>query len=194
MTTGMTTYDGVILAGGSGRRCGGAAKPSLRIGSRRLIDAALEALAGAGTTVVVGAPLATRRAVVWAREDPQGGGPVAGLAAAVPLVSAASVVLLAADLPFVTAEAVEELVRARGEAPAALAIDDEGRDQPLLACYSLPALAACLPAEPRDAPLRALVAALALAGPLARISLAGEPPPWWDCDTDEELARARAHV
>ena len=110
------TFDAVVLAGGQGRRLGGVRKPALDIGGRRLLDIALDAVAGAETTVVVGAALPTARTGEWIQETPAGGGPVAALAAAMPLVRSATVVVLAADLPFITAAAVDALLRSRGDA------------------------------------------------------------------------------
>ncbi|NKI41053.1 DUF6457 domain-containing protein [Streptomyces physcomitrii] len=74
-------FDAVVLAGGGARRLGGADKPGLRVGGRRLLDRVLTACAAAERTVVVAAPRATVRPVRWTREEPPGSGPVAALAA-----------------------------------------------------------------------------------------------------------------
>ncbi|WP_263167868.1 DUF6457 domain-containing protein [Streptomyces sp. SCSIO ZS0520] len=74
-------FDAVILAGGGARRLGGADKPGLRVGGRRLLDRVLTACADAERTVVVAAPRPTVRPVHWTREEPPGSGPVAALAA-----------------------------------------------------------------------------------------------------------------
>lgn len=115
----MSGYDAVILAGGAARRLAGADKPGLLVGGVSLLDRVLGAVAGAGRIVVAGPTRPTRREVVWVREDPPGGGPVAGLAAALPRVRADVVVLLAADLPFVTAGLIERLVAEAGPAGVA---------------------------------------------------------------------------
>ena len=169
-------YDGVVLAGGAAKRLGGAEKPELMVGGRRLLDIAVEALSGAETTMAVGTAIPTTRPVGWVREQPPGGGPVAALAAALPMLTAPTVVALAAECA--------------GTA-AVLAVDADGRDQPLLAGYPLAALRAVLPAEPHGVSLRAVVSALEAAGPVRRVDLGGTPPVSWDCDTDADLQRAR---
>lgn len=177
------SYDGIIVAGGGARRLGGVSKPSIQLAGRRFIDAAVAALSGAGQVVVVG-PVLPLDGVAFTRESPAGGGPVAALAAGLALTGAPLVVVLAADLPFVTALAVEQLV---ASAPA-LAVDSAGRDQPLLAAYARGDLLAALPPTPADASLRSVTSALPR---LTRIALSGTPPPWFDCDTPEQLAEAR---
>lgn len=184
-------YDAVVLAGGQGRRLGGVAKPSIAIGGRRLLDIALDAVAGADLTIVVGAAVPTVRPVQWTREEPAGGGPVAALAATVPLLRSATVVVLAADLPFVTADAVEALRHGIGPAAAAIAVDESGRDQPLIGCYDVGRLRRTLPLEPQGTSMRSLLRDLAGAGPIERLSLGGDPPVTWDCDTDADVSRAR---
>jgi molybdopterin-guanine dinucleotide biosynthesis protein A len=185
------TFDAVVLAGGAGRRLGGLRKPAIMVGGRRLLDIALEALSGAERTIVVGAALPTARPVEWAREEPPGGGPVAALAAALPALQSATVVVLAADLPFITVDAVERLLAARGDGAAAIAIDDSGRDQPLVGCYDVARLRLALPADPYGASMRALLSELAIRRPLVRINLGGEPAFTLDCDTAADLTRAQ---
>jgi molybdopterin-guanine dinucleotide biosynthesis protein A len=114
-------YDAVVLAGGAARRLGGADKPGVRVGGRALLDRVLAACAGAATTVVVAAPRATARPVVWAREDPPGGGPLAALEAGLRHTTAEYVVVLSADLPFLEEETVRRLL-------ATLRTGDAARD------------------------------------------------------------------
>lgn len=148
----------------------GAHKPALVVGGRPLLVIARAALVGAVRTVVVG----PGGDVV---EDPPGSGPVAALRAGLTLVSAPIVVVLAADLPQVTAAAVEALVAA---APA-VAVDDAGRDQHLLAAYPAEALRAAATGSRMHPVTEALAP--------HRLSLPGEP--WRDVDTPAELAEAR---
>lgn len=185
------TYDGIVLAGGNARRMGGLDKPALMIGGRRLLDIAIDALDGASQTVVVGPTVPTERGVRWAREDPVGGGPVSALAAALPLLRSPLVVVVASDLPFVTAGAVDSLVRMMDDAIAAMAIDHNGRDQPLLACYDRRALATAIPSQPHEKSMRSLLDALGADGAVRRIDLGGEPPVTLDCDTADDLSHAR---
>ncbi|MGH2820743.1 MAG: molybdenum cofactor guanylyltransferase, partial [Actinomycetota bacterium] len=125
-------FDAVILSGGAAGRLGGADKAELEVGGVRLLDRVLGAVPEADRVIVVGPRGSLDRAVVWAREDPPGGGPVAALAAGVAHVRAGVVVVLAVDLPFVDRSLVATLREAVGDADGALARDDGGRDQPLL--------------------------------------------------------------
>jgi molybdopterin-guanine dinucleotide biosynthesis protein A len=164
------TWDAVVLAGGRGRRLGGLDKPGLLLDGRSLLDRALAATAGAPHRVVVGPRRPAAPGVRFVREVPRFGGPVAALAvglAALP-ADAALVTVLAADLPAVEA-ALPALLAATGGGAADgwIAVDPDGRDQPLLAVYRMPALRAALAtlAEERGldgAALRALVPRLAL--------------------------------
>jgi molybdopterin-guanine dinucleotide biosynthesis protein A len=142
-------------------------KTAIVVGGRTLLDIARAALAGAGRTVVVGAG----HEVV---EDPPGSGPVAAVRAGLALVSAPVVVLLAADLPWVTTAAVEALVAA---APA-VAVDGDGRDQHLLAAYPVDLLQAAV----GGSRMREVTETVAP----QRVLLPGEP--WRDCDTPADLA------
>ncbi len=96
------------------------------------------------------------------------------------------VAVLAGDLPFVRAVDVEVLRSSLGESGAAVAIDDTGRRQPLLAVYRASALRAALPCEVSGARLMAVLDRLHV----VEVPLTGTPPPWLDCDTAEDLGRA----
>jgi molybdopterin-guanine dinucleotide biosynthesis protein A len=185
------TFDAVVLAGGQGRRLGGVSKPALAIGGRRLLDIAVDAVAAADRTIVVGTDLPTYRPVERVTESPAGGGPVAAIAAALTLLRSTTVVVLAADLPFITPAAVDALVAGRTDAVAAIAVDQSGRDQPLLACYDAAALWDALPSDPQGASMRLLLETLAAAGRIERLTLGGDPPVTWDLDTAADLSRAQ---
>ncbi len=183
-------FDGIVLAGGEARRLGGIAKPEVTVGGRRLLDVALDALSGAATTIVVGPMMPSSHDVTWTREDPPGGGPVAALAAALALVEAPEVVVLAADLPFISAAAIDTLRIAKGDDPAAIAIDESGHDQPLIGCYDTVRLRAVCPDVPSGVPMRSLLAELEQAGAIHRLALSGARPATLDCDTPADLRRA----
>ncbi|MER6005521.1 NTP transferase domain-containing protein [Nonomuraea angiospora] len=108
---GQPAFDAVILAGGEARRLGGADKPGLTVGGRSLVEHVVTAVAGARTTIVVG-PERPIPGVVFVREDPPRSGPVPALAAGLNGVTAPWVVLLAGDLPFITAPHVTALLNA----------------------------------------------------------------------------------
>jgi molybdopterin-guanine dinucleotide biosynthesis protein A len=100
------------------------------------LDRVLKALGGAGQMVVVGVPRRLSGAgvdVTWAREDPPGGGPAAGVAAAAPLLREPWVVVLAGDLPLVDAATVHRLLAAASRDPydGAVLVDAGGRRQHL---------------------------------------------------------------
>lgn len=184
-----TVFDAVVLSGGSSRRMGGQAKVGLTVGGRPLLARVTGALAGAARVVIVGDATFASRADVVTREDPPGGGPVAAVGAGLAHVRSGVTVLLAGDLPFVTARAVETLVGALGHGDVVLAVDDAGRDQLLCAAWrtsALRAVVATLPAV-SGAPMRALTDGVAV----RRLQPPGDPPPWSDCDTADELAEAR---
>lgn len=199
----MTTADGtdasaapaaIILAGGRAARLDGAAKPLLEIGGRTLLDRAVAAVAGCDPIIIVGPPASVRSEVVWTRETPEFGGPVAGiaagLAAGLASTESAEVFVLAADLP--NAEGAVALLRrhpplASGEDGICLS-DDSGRMQWLIGLYRTDALRGAVDALPdggRDASIRSLLSGLAIialpAGDLAT-----------DVDTWDDLERARA--
>ncbi|MDC2957333.1 NTP transferase domain-containing protein [Streptomyces gilvifuscus] len=190
-----TAYDAVVLAGGAARRLGGADKPGVRVGGRALLDRVLTACADARTTVVVADPRPTPRPVLWAREDPPGGGPLAALDAGLRHTSAEQVVVLSADLPFLGAPTVRRLLSAlrAGTADGALLTDADGRDQPLVAAYRRPALHRGLSGLTEEhsgltgLPLRRLTAGL----DLTRVP---DPVASFDCDTWDDIATARARI
>ncbi|MEZ7001931.1 NTP transferase domain-containing protein [Streptomyces sp. AD55] len=193
--TAAVAYDAVVLAGGAARRLGGADKPGLRVGGRALLDRVLAAAAGANTTVVVAGPRPTARPVVWAREDPPGGGPLAAFAAGLRHTTAAHVLVVSADLPFLDAAVVGRLLAelAAGPADAVLLTDAEGRDQPLVAAYRAGAVRRVLAglADERGGlaglPLRRLTAQL-------HLSRVPDAVASFDCDTWDDIATARARI
>jgi molybdopterin-guanine dinucleotide biosynthesis protein A len=141
-------FDAVILAGGAGRRLGGVDKALIEVDGVTLLDRALSATNAAGRTVVVG----PRRAggadsVTWCREDPPGGGPVAGLATGLLHVSAEVVVVLAVDQPWIAGAvpALRASLAARNHdrpdaVDAAVLIDADGRRNYLAAAWRRVAL------------------------------------------------------
>ena len=149
----------------------------------------LDAVAGAARRVVVGPPQAVPDGVVLIREQPPGGGPVAALRAGLTEVSSDVVVLLAGDLPFLTAELVSELLH-RLTGDGVLVVDDTGRDQLLLGAWRTAALRTAVSGSGGPTSLRKVFAPLAVRR-LRPTVRPGAPPPWMDCDTPGDLARAR---
>ncbi len=184
-------YDAVVLAGGTARRLHGADKPGLVVGGIPMLDRVLLATVGAMRTVVVGPPRDTVRPVVWTREDPPGGGPVAALAAGLAQVTADRVLVLAADLPFLDQDTVAALTAALPADLDGAVLVDGSQPQWLGGAWRTDVLRLALRgvvvegARMRDVlgPLRAL-----------RVGSQRSPAPWSDVDTEGDLASARARA
>lgn len=191
MTVRPMVHDALVLAGGAARRLDGADKPALRVGGRTLLDRVLAACPDAAATVVVGPERPTERGGLrWCREEPPGGGPVAGVAAGLAEVTAEVVLLLAADLPFLDRAAVARLLDGLSGHDGALLVDADGRDQPLAGAYRTAALRARLDelGPPAGLPLRRLL------GPLRLHRLPDPDATALDCDTWDDLARAERRL
>jgi molybdopterin-guanine dinucleotide biosynthesis protein A len=206
----------IVVAGGAARRLGGVLKPAVPVAGVRMLDRVLAAVSPAARAVVVGPPeLSVPAYATRTREDPPGGGPVAalvaGLAAATgPLPAGAGrgvrgirdercriheVVLLAADLVLLDGAAIGALLaalRADDRADGVVYVDVDGRRQWLCSAWRWPALGARLDdyATARGgiggAPLREALGSLRI----VELRSDREPPPWFDCDTDDDVARA----
>ncbi|MEV8639125.1 molybdenum cofactor guanylyltransferase [Streptosporangium sp. NPDC051023] len=176
-------HDACILAGGLARRLGGRDKPGLHVGGRPLVERVAAAVPGAERLIVVGSRRPGLPGAIFLCEDPPGGGPVPALRAGMTEVAAPWVVLLAADLPFLTAEHVSALLDAAGT--GAVLVDEDGRQQWLAGVWRTAELARAL-ARYEGRSLHGLLAPLAP----ARLRLPGAP--WFDCDTPEDLRRARS--
>lgn len=197
----VRAFDAVILAGGRGTRLGGADKPGLVVGRRTLLGSVVSAVteAGASRVVVVGPERPATRGpgtgggeqVSYTREDPPGGGPVAALRCGLAEVSAPDVVLVAADLPFLRPAHVARLlaVLAGQDGPGVVLLDAPGRPQWLASCWPAAVLRAALGAYAGSS-LRGVLGPLGPAA-LPDETAAGEPPPWLDCDTADDLRVAR---
>jgi molybdopterin-guanine dinucleotide biosynthesis protein A len=178
-------FDAVVLAGGRAERLDGADKAALDVAGATLLDRALRAVAGARTIVVVGDERPTEVAVVWTREQPAYGGPVAAayagldaLRGGTPVQSAGPrglksgqthgttplVVVLAVDMPAVSAETVGRLVAAA-----------EGRDGAVLVDGGRPHLAMAVRASALDAVRPDPVAGAAMRGLWQALDLADVP-------------------
>ncbi|WP_176984721.1 molybdenum cofactor guanylyltransferase [Asanoa ishikariensis] len=202
----MAGFAAVVLAGGSARRMGGNDKPSVVVFGRSMRDRVLDALGAAEPTVVVGGNVDVPAGVGYTREEPPGGGPVAAVAAGLAAVGpdAAEVAIVAGDLPLLTADAVNVLRDRLSTADGALYVDRDGRRQLLCGVWQAKALrhrlAEMLPgtgastgfdAGPRGvrgASMRALIEPLHV----VEVAWSGDgPPPWFDCDTDDDLRKVR---
>ncbi|MGQ4599203.1 NTP transferase domain-containing protein [Nocardia sp. R6R-6] len=188
----MTATDAIVLAGGRASRMGGVDKPAIIIGGRSMLEVSLAAVAPCAHTVVVGPhrPELSPE-IIQVREVPPGSGPVAAIDTGLRALGSAAplVVVLAADLPFLSEGAIAELVRHATEsgADAVFAADESGRPQYLLGVWRRSALAGALNGLGAliNQPMKALVPADAAIIPLSGVG---------DCDTEEQVRQARAAV
>lgn len=158
----------VVLAGGTAVRLDGADKASIELDGSTLLEHALAATVTAAEVVVVGDPLPTSRPVTFTREDPPLGGPAAGLVAGrrALLATPDLLVVLAVDMPRVTAATVERLVDAV-VGDGSVLVGPDGRDRLVLAVRPS-ALDAATPDDVHGLPLHRLLAPLVLA-PVAAV-------------------------
>jgi molybdopterin-guanine dinucleotide biosynthesis protein A len=186
----VPAWTAVVLTGGRSSRLG-TDKAAVLVGRRPLLDRVVTSIPHGVPVIVCGPPPdpAPARRYTLTREDPPGGGPVAGLAAALPLVRTPVLVLLATDLPLL-GDLPERLAQQLGPADALLAQHAGGQVQPLLGAYRAAALRRVLDAigAPTGVSMRRLLAGLDRATlPVAATTV----DPTMDVDTPQDLARAR---
>ncbi|MEV0332256.1 NTP transferase domain-containing protein [Nocardia sp. NPDC050717] len=189
----MTAADAIVLAGGRASRMGGVDKPAIVIGGRSMLDAALDAVRECGEIVVVGPHRPELDARIrQVREVPPGSGPVAAIGTGLTALGAGTapwIVVLAADMPFLTADTVRELLLRATESTtdAVFAIDGSGRPQYLVGVWQREALTAALAGLDAlvNQPMKAIVP--------TETTLV-ELPGTADCDTEEAVRRARESV
>jgi molybdopterin-guanine dinucleotide biosynthesis protein A len=179
---------GVILAGGRGRRLGGA-KATVLLGGRPLIAYALDALSAALAEVVVLAKADTELpslpgTTVWI-EPQRRHHPVVGIVQALGLAGGRAVLVCAGDLPFVTPALVRELAATDPDGAPAVLASAEGCLQPLLGCYQPRAVELLRPDDER--PLRDQVAELS-----PRVVEVEDARQLFNVNAPEDLLRAAA--
>jgi molybdopterin-guanine dinucleotide biosynthesis protein A len=181
----------VILAGGLGRRLGGA-KATAELCGRPLIDYPLRALQSALTDVAIVAKAETELPVatgttVWI-EPAAPSHPLVGIVHALGLAAGRPVLVCAADMPFVTPDHVTSIVTTDPLGAPAVVPTCDGLLQPLLALYLPRAAAALGPgALAASRPLRQEIAAI---GP--RLLEFEDRRAFFNVNTPEDLTRARA--
>jgi molybdopterin-guanine dinucleotide biosynthesis protein A len=191
------SWDAIVLAGGRSSRLQGRDKTALLHDGRSLLDHALAAAFPARAIAVIGPDELTSRlgiarshaSVVVATEHPRFGGPACAVARGFEVLAGGSdwTAVVASDLPNVRA-ALEALLVKRpmhARSDALMAIDEGGRQQPLLAIYRTSALARALAARGSadGLSMRSLTSGLSIAAIPLRDSLCA------DIDTPEDAAR-----
>ena len=209
----MEYFAAVLLAGGGGRRMGGIDKPGILVAGRPMLARVLDAVTDAEVRVVVGPPAELPEGVLLAREDPPGGGPVAAVAAGLSKLDetgfaedvgadhpAATVALLAADLPLLTRNSIDPLRHALHStgADGACYVDMSGRRQRLCGVWRLGPLRHALRrlVEHRGGRLDGAAMGELQAGlTVNEVFWTGTgPPPWFDCDTEADVHRAEEWI
>lgn len=194
-------FDAVVLAGGRGTRLGGVSKGDVEVGGRRLVDISVGAALGVGASrVIVVGSLAVAAPAVVIREDPPFGGPGAGLAAALPNVTAPWLLLLACDLPRAP-ELVAQLLSVGGStaprneisragADGTVIVDANGRPQWLAGVYRTQAVRDALAVVASQSGVQGL-AVRRILEPLDLAFVPDEQGASDDIDTPEQLLAAR---
>lgn len=128
-----------ILAGGRARRFGGADKASLAVGRARIIDRQLAALSTVADDVRIVTNDAARYADLGVRLVPDaiaGAGPLGGIYSALLDAAHERVLIIACDLPFITAALLERLVAESGQDVDAVVPRSSRGLEPLCALYT----------------------------------------------------------
>jgi molybdopterin-guanine dinucleotide biosynthesis protein A len=152
---------GAVLAGGSGSRLGRGSKAAVELAGKPLLSYPLAALGGACERVVVVCKPETELPELedlerW-DEPAEPRHPVTGIVHAL-ATAGGPVLVCAADMPFVTADACRTLLHAASSSAAVVAVAG-GVLQPTFGLYA-PAALEQLRAAPADAPLTRTVEAL----------------------------------
>jgi len=137
-------WSAAILAGGHGRRFGGRDKSALIVEGRSIRERQLAVLKSvADDILIVGAPAAPADNPAGARAVPDivaGGGPLAGLYTALVEATGTATIVVACDMPFLTAPLLRHLLALTADADAVVPSTSRGY-HPLCAAYT----PACLP-------------------------------------------------
>jgi molybdopterin-guanine dinucleotide biosynthesis protein A len=190
-------FAAILLVGGKARRFAGCAKSELVVGSATILDRMLSACTDAAARVVVGtrpadaAPLPD--GAVQVLEDPPGSGPARSVRTGLERIPAecTRVAVLAGDLPFLSQEALRLLLdtsEAAGPETGAVFCDFAGRRQWLCGIWPANPLRRNAAGVKPGAPARLLFTGINVETVLWEDA---SPPPWFDCDTPEDLDQAR---
>jgi molybdenum cofactor guanylyltransferase len=182
---------GIVLAGGLGRRIGGA-KAVVELDHRPLISYPLEAVWRALGNVAIVAKMDTELpsvpgVSVWIEPD-EPRHPLTGIVHAISLADGRPVLICAADMPFVTTTLIRALADHDPRGRGAVVASSGGELQPLLGCYQATALEA-LSAVRRE-PSVALRDAVAAVEPV--LHEVDDPELLFNVNTPDDLLQAAA--
>lgn len=147
----------LILAGGRATRLGGVDKRTLRVGGASIFERQCAVLAPLCADILVSTPGAAPGYRTVADAVP-GGGPLAGIAAGLAHATTPWLLVVAGDMPHLSAPVLGLLLGAAGDGVDAVGIRIGGRPEPLLCLY-------------RVAPVRPRVEARLAAGQLKASAL-----------------------
>ena len=181
-------WDAIILAGGRARRLGGTAKPDVMIGAASLLERTVTAVQNAERIIIAGD--ASVDGCITVHEPEPFGGPVAGLAAALPHATADQVLVVACDHPFLE-RAIPTLVDAADGSGGVIAVDHEGVRQNLLVCVGRAVLSGAMAdlGSPIDASMRQLLSHLDLREIVVDERAVVDVDTWDDVAAARELER-----
>jgi len=191
-------FAAILLVGGKARRFAGCAKSELVVDGATILERMLAACTGAAARVVVGARPADAaplpEGVVQVLEDPPGSGPARSVRTGLEQVPdhCTRVAVLPGDLPFLTPEALRLLLStadAAGPETGAVFCDNAGRRQWLCGVWPAARLRRNAAGVEPGAPARFLFTGIDIETVVWEDA---SPPPWFDCDTPEDLDQARS--
>ena len=133
-------WSALILTGGTSKRFG-SDKSEAIIDGTALIDFLISSIPKAVPIVVVGPDRDNfSNCIDVIQESPRGGGPVAGIAAGLPLIQTEYVAIFATDMPFSAALIPFLFEKLSNDSDGVTVVDEEGFQQPFSGIYRLSSL------------------------------------------------------